>query len=143
MPDSRKETRDKWLHLRVSATELVEWKKLALSSSDSVADYVRSMIGHKLTHSKPRQIRSWRKVDPLLIASIGRLGNNLNQIAHWCNTYKSAGDATEVIASLVSIENMLMTEILPIIRKEVQDHEDKKAKRLLSVEGGDHAAENV
>ena len=39
---------------------------------------------------------------------VARIGNNLNQIARWANTYKGAAEATQVIASLAKIESALL-----------------------------------
>ncbi len=38
---------------------------------------------------------------------ISRIGNNLNQIAKWANTYKSTAEAIEVIEALRTIEQTL------------------------------------
>ena len=35
---------------------------------------------------------------------IARIGNNLNQIVRWANTYASAAEVVEVVAHLVGIE---------------------------------------
>ena len=42
------------------------------------------------------------------IRQVARIGNNLNQIARWANQYKDAAEATQVIASLKSIESALL-----------------------------------
>jgi hypothetical protein len=38
---------------------------------------------------------------------LGRIGNNLNQIARWANTHKEAAEAVEVVAMLLRIEREL------------------------------------
>ena len=38
------------------------------------------------------------------VREIARIGNNLNQIARWANTYKDAAEAVEVVAHLAAIE---------------------------------------
>ncbi|NJL70023.1 MAG: MobC family plasmid mobilization relaxosome protein, partial [Microcoleus sp. SM1_3_4] len=38
---------------------------------------------------------------------ISRIGNNLNQIAKWANTYKSTAEAIEIIEALRTIEKAL------------------------------------
>ena len=35
---------------------------------------------------------------------VARIGNNLNQLARWANTYAERAEAVEVIAHLVAIE---------------------------------------
>ncbi len=37
-----------------------------------------------------------------------RIGNNLNQLARWANTHKTAAEAVTVIAHLVSFERSLL-----------------------------------
>ncbi|MGB5632392.1 MAG: MobC family plasmid mobilization relaxosome protein [Waterburya sp.] len=39
---------------------------------------------------------------------VARIGNNLNQIARWANTYKDDAEATQVISSLARIESALL-----------------------------------
>jgi uncharacterized protein (DUF1778 family) len=41
------------------------------------------------------------------VREIARLGNNLNQLAKWCNIYKEDAEAAQVIGALVSIEHEL------------------------------------
>ena len=38
---------------------------------------------------------------------VGRIGNNLNQIARWANTHSSAAEAVEVVGHLAAIERAL------------------------------------
>ena len=47
-----------------------------------------------------------------LLAALGRVGNNLNQVAKWANTYKTDAtdaEARQVLAALVSIERILLS----------------------------------
>ena len=45
----------------------------------------------------------YRRVTDML-----RIGNNLNQLAQWANTHKTAAEAVAVIAHLVSFERSLL-----------------------------------
>ena len=38
---------------------------------------------------------------------VARIGSNLNQIARWVNTHKTAAEAAEIVAHLVAIEREL------------------------------------
>ena len=38
---------------------------------------------------------------------VSRIGNNLNQVDRWANTHKTAAEAVEVIAHLITIERAL------------------------------------
>ena len=42
------------------------------------------------------------------IRQVARIGNNLNQLARWANTHKTAAEAITVIAHLVSFERSLL-----------------------------------
>ena len=42
------------------------------------------------------------------IRQIARIGNNLNQLARWANTHRTAAEAVTVIAHLVSFERSLL-----------------------------------
>ncbi len=48
--------------------------------------------------------------------SSARIGNNLNQIARWANTYKWGAEAVSVVAHLSAIERAL--EPLSRVRRE-------------------------
>jgi hypothetical protein len=54
------------------------------------------------------RVRTWtapdREIEKEKIRQLARIGNNLNQIARWANTYKSAADSSEVVSHLVAIE---------------------------------------
>ena len=56
---------------------------------------------------KKKQIRVSRKVNPELLRALAKIGNNLNQIARWANTYKSNTDALEIIQALLAIQRAL------------------------------------
>jgi hypothetical protein len=48
-----------------------------------------------------------KRVDPEMIRELGRIGNNLNQVARWANYYKADADAEQVLAVLLAIERDL------------------------------------
>jgi hypothetical protein len=97
--------RDKWIHVKVSESERAEWQRLALAKSVSVADLVRQSVGGAaLSNRQAPERRPARRVDPELIRELGRLGNNLNQVGRWANTYKSDADAAQVLAALIALE---------------------------------------
>ena len=41
------------------------------------------------------------------LVQLARIGNNLNQLARWCNAHKSGADALAVVAHLKAIEDAL------------------------------------
>ena len=44
-----------------------------------------------------------------LARQVAAVGNNLNQVAKWANTYKTDAEARQVLAVLVSIERILLS----------------------------------
>ena len=90
------------IRIRMSPKEKLEWQEKAAYAGVSLSNLVRQAM--KRTHT-------WTVVDRSLIKEqiqqISRIGNNLNQIAKWANTYKSTAEAIEVIAALRAIEQKL------------------------------------
>ena len=102
--------RDKWIHVKVSEKEREQWQALAKEKGVSVADLVRKSVGVQTLGTEPkRKARRTRQADPALLRELARLGNNLNQIARWANTYKSSAEAEAVIRALLSIERLLFS----------------------------------
>lgn len=100
--------RDKWVHVKVSESERAEWQRLAQVQGVSVADLVRAAVGGvALSNRQAPERRPVKRVDPELVRELGRMGNNLNQIGRWANTYKSDADAAQVLAALIALEREL------------------------------------
>jgi hypothetical protein len=59
-----------------------------------------------------KQIKHYDKVDPAVLLELSKIGNNLNQIAKWVNTYKSDSDCFTVSHNLQKIEQALR-DVLP------------------------------
>ena len=106
-PTKKPASRDKWLHLKVSDAEREQLKLFAAEKKITVADFVRQSIDQKTSGVRPRQIRESRKADPSLLAALGKIGGNLNQMGRWANTYKSGADVVEVLAVLSSIDQSI------------------------------------
>jgi len=96
--------RDKWVHIKVSGEERDAWQAAAEAEGVTLADLVRARMVTKTVDREPRRRRAARRADPALLAAIGRVGNNLNQIGRWVNTYKKGAEVIPVIAALVSLE---------------------------------------
>lgn len=111
MASSQKQPRDKWLHVKVSISEREQLKSLANAHDLTVADLVRQALDHRLAGVAPKRQRLTRAADPKLLAALGRIGNNLNQIGRWVNRHKQAADAVQVLASLSAIEREVKTLI--------------------------------
>lgn len=106
------ETRGTHLKIRITPEEKSALKELAKSNNMTLADYVRMRVGDtKPVGRDPKKAGPVRRADPMLLANIGRVGSNLNQIARWANQYKSAADASVVITALIAIEQVLLTAV--------------------------------
>ena len=69
--------------------------------------------------------RTWNapaaEVERERIRQVARIGNNLNQIARWANTFASTAEAVEIVAHLVAIERAL-TALAPTGRPDSDAH---------------------
>lgn len=97
--------------LRLRPDEADKWRDQAKAEDLTLSNLIRKRMGDaKPTRvDPPKPKRMGRKADPALIAALGRVGNNLNQLAKWANTYKSDAETREVLALLVSIEQILLS----------------------------------
>lgn len=93
--------------LRCNPEDVARWKTEASSAGLSLADLVRTKLDSALVGRDPIRRRPTLKADPLLLATLGRAANNLNQIAKWANTHKSGADAVQVVIALRAIEQEL------------------------------------
>lgn len=117
------ETRDSWLKIRITPEEKAALKTTAKSQGLTLADFVRQQVGQTTPVGRgPKKAANFRQADPLLLANIGRVGSNLNQIARWANSFKSAADASAILTALVAIEQALLRQV-PYRRKpKADDH---------------------
>ena len=99
---SGREVRDQLLQLRCSAAERERWRAKADAASMSVS----AMLRDALDQARPRRRRR-TVADPALLRELGRLGNNLNQLARWANREKAGAPAVAVLARLVEIDREL------------------------------------
>lgn len=88
------EVRDLVLRVRCTEEERSAWLRKARAQERSLSDYARHVLS-----AEPMQRRARPpEVDPVLLAAVGRAGNNLNQIARSINTDRKAGRAIDLIA---------------------------------------------
>jgi hypothetical protein len=100
--------RDKWVHIKVSESERDSWSRLAESSGTTLSDLIRQQLGAaEMVHREPVKMRRVKRVDPALIRELAKIGNNLNQISRWANTFKSDAEAMAVLRALLSVERLL------------------------------------
>ena len=84
---------------RFSESEYKNLKSKADTTGVSVSKLVRKSV---------LRIRTWtaknKKIEQEKIRQLARIGNNLNQIARFCNTYKEGADSLEIVQHLILIE---------------------------------------
>lgn len=94
--------RDSYIKVRLNKSEKIDWQEKAVLAGISLSNLIRQAMARTQT---------WTAADRGLISEqtrqISRIGNNLNQIAKWANTYKSTAEAIEVIECLREIEKKL------------------------------------
>ncbi len=94
--------RDRRFEIRFSETELKELKHKAKATGLSISELIRQAT---------KRVKTWtvadRKTEHEKIIQIAKVGNNLNQIARWCNRYKNTTDSIDVIKHLIIIEREL------------------------------------
>lgn len=89
------------MRVRCSESERAMWLRKARAQERSLSNYARHVLS-----GEPMQRRAWPpEVDPVLLAAVGRAGNNLNQIARAINVDRKAGRAIDLIA----VRTLLMT----------------------------------
>lgn len=90
------------LQIRLSKEEKLHWQEKAIRAGIPLSNLIREAMS---------RTRTWTAADRRAIAEqtrqISRIGNNLNQIARWANTYKSTAEAVEVIEVLRAISQTL------------------------------------
>jgi len=102
------EKKTKWIKVRVTESEKSVIDEKAQAAGVTVANLIRESLC---------RVRTWTLADKETererIREIRRIGQNLNQIARWCNQHKSAAESAQVIAHLVAIEKRLEYISLP------------------------------
>ena len=88
--------------VRVSPTEFADWRAKAAAAGVPLSALIRWAMVRTRTWTAPAA-----EVERVRTRQVGRIGNNLNQIARWANTHKGAVEAIEVIGHLVAIERAL------------------------------------
>lgn len=105
--------RNKRVNIKVTADERQRWQTMAADAGLTVADLIRQRLGDaRPVNREPVRRRAARRADPALLAALGRFGNNLNQIAKWANTYKTAAEAVQIISALTALEREILS-LLP------------------------------
>ena len=97
---------DRMITLRVDTQTRNEWQARAKADGLSLGDWLRlQMSSGSGRHSTPRR-KPPPLADPALLAAIGRIGSNLNQIARAANRQQWPGEI-DLLRRLIDIERAL------------------------------------
>jgi DNA primase catalytic subunit len=99
----RKVQRTNNLSIRLTDEEKLDWELKAHAAGKSISQLAREAMNRvKVMNVSDRAIQIERT------RQIAKIGNNLNQIARWANTYTNTVEAVEVITYLIAIEKALL-----------------------------------
>ena len=99
----RKVQRTNTISIRLTESEKLDWELKAHAAGLTISQVAREAMGKvRVTNVSERAISRERT------RQIAKIGNNLNQIARWANTYKSTADTVEVVTHLIAIEQALL-----------------------------------
>lgn len=94
--------RDVWIKIRVSKMEKELFEAKARDAGLTIADLIRNrLFDYRLRKSAHERER---------IRMLARIGNNINQIARWVNTYKGGIDTIHVVSRLDALLRELKRE---------------------------------
>ena len=97
---------DKVIGVRVNSDTLSKWIALARASGLTIGEWARNMIQNNKKTLPTLRRPPPPAVDPKLLAAVGRIGNNLNQIARAANRNRLPGQR-DLLARLIDIERKL------------------------------------
>lgn len=76
---------DQVITLRITAQTRADWKLRAQASGLPLGDWIREQVSSCTGQRSLTRRRPPPPADPALLAAIGRVGNNLNQLARAAN----------------------------------------------------------
>ena len=89
--------------IKVRLTEAEHQALLERMTGGELATWIRNTC----LEEKPNKKRNYKVADPQLLAALGRIGGNLNQIARQANTVGSEIEKIRVFAQLAVIREQL------------------------------------
>lgn len=89
--------------IKVRLTELEHEALLERMTGGELATWIRNTC----LDEKPNKKRNYKIADPQLLAALGRIGGNLNQIARQVNTVESDIEKLRAFAELAVIREQL------------------------------------
>jgi len=101
MPSNRP-NRERVIKVRVYDDQYLFLRAKAKAAGMSVSELLRDHGDQIAVVNRT----DWR----LRTYQLGKIGTNLNQIAHWANAHKSAADAHQVVIALLRLERLIRDE---------------------------------
>ena len=99
---TRKMKKNSFIQIRASSERKAAILAKAREAGLSVTDLINQALDRTHVWS-PADKQAARE----RLAQLARIGNNINQIARWCNAHKSGAEALMVVAHLKAIEDEL------------------------------------
>lgn len=104
--------RTKELTIRLTDQELDSVRSVALARGTSMSNLARDMLlsaGVEVRKTKSsKQKNKSNDQDRELLAELGKIGGNINQLARFANTHKSRVDALALLSQLAEIEKQFV-----------------------------------
>ena len=115
---------------RVSPAERADWLAKAEAAGVPLSDLLRQAMARTRTWTAPAV-----SVERERTVQIACIGNNLNQLARWANTYAERAEAVDVIAHLVAIEQAV-AELARLRRGDAGARQVHRPRDRLGPRGG-------
>jgi hypothetical protein len=96
---AKAKNKDVFIKVRCTADERAAWRAKAEGYDKSVSELMREAMG---------RVQPFTPANKLLVQErtreLAKIGNNINQLAHWANQHKSAAEAAHVIEALMLLK---------------------------------------
>jgi len=102
MTERKRINKDHTFKFRCTEAELLLWKAKAKALDVPVAKLLADALNGINIKSKVEH-----KVQQKQVAEVAKIGNNLNQVARWVNTYKQGATVIDVLVVLKQIEQQI------------------------------------
>lgn len=120
----REKAKEKLVVLEVRFTKAEREKVVTMGGSKLIKklllDYGADVLVEQ--RAKPQHsIKHYDKIDPAVLLELSKIGNNLNQLARWCNTYKQGAEAVTTNYWLAKIEEDIKAILPKVVYEEGKD----------------------
>jgi hypothetical protein len=120
----REKAKEKLVVLEVRFTKAEREKVVAMGGSRLIKKLLLAHGADVLAEQKAKpqhSIKHYDKIDPALLLELSKIGNNLNQLSRWCNTYKQGAEAVTVGYWLAKIEEDIKAILPKVVYAEGSD----------------------